>query len=365
MPTLIYIHGRGLKVSEQDEHDKWYGALQEGLTRLSPEPIPAITTDDLHLAYWSDIFYPTAPTPGNPQGLSPGEQTVVSAIMKGYRAARITGALAAMPGMTSVTTSSRVFGGIKLPHADGAAQAASDSFVQDVVKYFGLGYAAKVRVPFVNLLTDLPLRDGLTVVAHSFGTLIAYEVLIRSLGDINRSRQNAGKGPAEVDTLVTMGGPLGWAHSMQAILPIFAQDAIIEAANLEDEATAALNKIHAFFGSLFGTASAPPGPQPLPIDLFELPPNQFPPDGVERWFNIFDPRDPVSAEFGIGALTISDSFLWSSPPNQKERAYDVPIKNEYAPPASQAITVDAHNDRGYGKCAQLAQAVRDFWVRQP
>lgn len=365
MPTLIYIHGRGLKHSEQDEHDKWFDALQEGLTRLPAEAIPAIARTDLQLAYWSDIFYPIQPSDANPQGLSGSEQRVVNEIMKGYRLARDTGGLHAMPGVAAATSSQRMFGGIKLPHADAAAQAKSDSFVQDVIKYFGLGYAGKVRVPFVNLLTQLPLADGLMVVAHSFGTLIAYEVLIRSLDEINGTRQNSGKRPIGVDTLVTMGGPLGWARSMQAILPIFAQDAIIGAANLEDEATAVLHKIRHFFGGLFGTSPAPDPPQqPIsPIDLFELPADQFPAKGVERWFNIFDPRDPVSAEFGIGALTVSDTFL-ANPPHQQERAYDVPIKNDRAPVAIQAITIEAHNDRGYGESAQLAQAVRDFWLRQ-
>jgi hypothetical protein len=362
MSTLIYIHGRGLKVSLQDEQQKWYESLQEGLTRLSPEAVPAISSGQLQLAYWSDIFYPVTPTAANPQGLPAHEQTAVNLIMGQYKAAQAAGRVAA--AAIPQNDPKRVLGPVQMPATDASGQQASDDFVRDVIKYFGLGYAVKVRVPFVNLLTDLPLGDGLMVVTHSFGTLVAYDVLVSSLGQINATRKAAGKPEILVDTWVTMGSPLGWAHDLQHMLPTFAQQALVEAGNLGQDVQQVLNGVKSFVGGLFQhPAPAASTPAAAPIVLYELPAKQFPPSGVQRWFNIFDPRDPVSGEFGVGALTVADTFLYNVAGTARERAYDVTIKNEYAPAEGSTVTMDAHNDRGYGKCAELAQLVHDFWFR--
>lgn len=363
MPTLIYIHGRGKKVSFQDEEDKWYTALQEGLQRLPPEQAPTVPRDRFHLAYWSDIFYPVQPTPDNPQGLPDHEKVAVDLLAVPLLAARATGR------MGPQRDDRRVLGSVRLPVADQQAKQAGDDFLRDLIKYFGLGYAHKVRKPFVDLLTQLPLEDGLDVVAHSFGTLIAYEVLITGLDDINAQRITQGRGPILIDTLVTMGGPLGWAFDAQRMFPIWAQQVLTEAGQIEYDVQQALGRVEAFIGDVIhwvrpSTAQPPQHWTPIvPPELDELPPKQFPPKGVDRWFNIFDPRDPVSAEFGIGALTVADTFLDGPKDATWERAFDVTIKNELAPADSQEVTIDAHNDRGYGKCAELAQVVHDSWFR--
>jgi hypothetical protein len=363
MPTLIYIHGRGKKDSAESEQAKWYAALQEGLARLSPQQIPAIASDQLKLAYWSDIFYPVAPTPANPQGLPPAEQRVIDLLMEPLKVARATGQLAA------AHDHQRVLGQFTLPVVDAQSKQAGDDFLRDVIKYFGLGYAAQVRAPFVQLLIDLPLADGLAVVSHSFGTLIAYEVLVTSLDAINAQRQQAGKGPVLVDTLVTMGSPLGWAYDAQRMFPTWAQEAIVRVSGEAADVLEAVGRVEGFVKGIIDR-SPPPATAPLDdatldraLHLYQPPVKQFPAKGVNRWINIFDPRDPVSAEFGIGALTVADTFLSGAVPNARERAYDVTIKNEGAPPGLRAITIGAHDDRGYGKCAQLTQLIHDFWFR--
>lgn len=365
MPTLIYIHGRGKKGPPPEEQQKWYTALQEGFTRLHPEQAPSIASDQLQLAYWSDIFYPQDPTPANPQGLPAPEQAVVNLMLPKMRAS-MSGQRAAMAG-----DQRRLLGAFTMAPADPPAQQASDSFLADIIKYFGLGYAAKVRVPFVRLLTDLPLKDGLTVVSHSFGTLIAYDVLLTSLDSINADRKAHGKDPVLVDTLITMGSPLGWAYDSEKLVPVWVQQVIVEAdqaaGQLAGDVKQVLQSVETTVSGFFqrfqrGISAAAAAPRPS-VDLFELPAKQFPPNGVNRWLNIFDPRDPVSSELGIGALTVADTFLYGTPPEARERAFDVPIKNEFAPANSRALTIDAHNDVGYGRCAQLAQAVHDFWFR--
>jgi hypothetical protein len=265
----------------------------------------------------------------------------------------------------------RVFAPLQLPAADDQARQASDDFVRDVIKYFGLGYAAKVQVPFIQLLTEQPLIDGLMVVSHSFGTLIAYGVLVHGLGQINEARRSAGKPEIHVDTLVTMGSPLGWAHDLQQMFPVLAQELLVRSTDVGPEVEQVLSSVEGFVGGIFHhSQAASPAPMPGQIPamsaspmLYELPPKMFPPESVDRWFNIFDPRDPVSGEFGLGALTVADTFLYGQSGAAYERAFDVPIKNDFAPMDSWSITLDAHNDRGYGQCAQLAQLVHDFWFR--
>ena len=79
MPTLIYIHGRGLKPPAVEERKAWLDGLNRGLQRLSP-PLHALADDDhFQLAYWSDVFYPPGATETN-AGLSVPQLNAVTAV---------------------------------------------------------------------------------------------------------------------------------------------------------------------------------------------------------------------------------------------------------------------------------------------
>ena len=118
----------------------------------------------------------------------------------------------------------------------------------------------------------------------------------------------------------------------------------------------------------------PAEPAPDTVNLEELPAKQFPPKGVRRWLNIYDPRDPVACAGILGrivggrvfrGLAVGEDFLYIDPADAQryQRAFDVTIRNDNCPPEVSDVDVRAHSDTGYGECAQLAQAVEDFWWR--
>jgi hypothetical protein len=85
---------------------------------------------------------------------------------------------------------------------------------------------------------------------------------------------------------------------------------------------------------------------------------------VDRWFNIYDPRDPVACGGGfstlLGGLAVGGTFLYKD----QQRAFDVEIRNDACPPTVAIADMRAHDDfNGYGQCGQLAQLVVDFWQR--
>jgi hypothetical protein len=394
MPTLIYVHGRGQKHTPQEEHDKWYDSLLTGMQRLAPQMVPAIPGDRLELAYWSDLFYPpqaqgarargvaaaaVAADDENPQGLSGDDAALVDRIAQQYWASQLPLRVAPPPLRAStrdlqpsiapargLRRDAAVQGTGAIPASSDEVLAAQyeDSFMRDVVKYFALGFADKVRVPLVDLLTNLPLDDGTMLVSHSFGTIICYDVLIRSLDAINKERTRNQKAPLQIDTWVTMGCPLGWALDIQSRLPLWLQQAVAQTDELKVKAEKAVERMQKWLDDM--KKRLLPSGQMRAFDgrVVQLGIKQFPPQGVDRWYNIYDPRDPVAyppvvARLGGGAVTVGDTFLSAG----AQRAFDVYIVNDFRSADIQLIDPEAHSDRGYGECAQLAQLVRDFWVR--
>ena len=92
---------------------------------------------------------------------------------------------------------------------------------------------------------------------------------------------------------------------------------------------------------------------------------QFPPQGVDRWYNIYDPRDPVALPAGGRAAGWGRGHRWRhvSLGGRAARLRRLHRRTTFARPTFQLVDSEAHSDRGYGECAQLAQLVRDFWIR--
>jgi hypothetical protein len=88
-----------------------------------------------------------------------------------------------------------------------------------------------------------------------------------------------------------------------------------------------------------------------PEKLHQLSPKQFPAGAVDRWYNVYDPLDPVSNPPAVGDPTIADEFL----DHGRERVYDVPITNPRRP--------ETHYVVGYLEALQTAWIVRDFLLR--
>ena len=243
------------------------------------------------------------------------------------------------------------------PITDPPTKQFEDNFVRDVVKFFGLGYADKCAEPLRQQLSLVPPGDPVMLVSHSFGTVLAYEVLIRDLPALG----------VNIDTWVTMGTPLSWAVDLQSRVPQWQEQLMVEIdQGLQPVLAAARDTLSQIgdlarqtLGSVFGW-----GKPSITGELFEVPPKQFPPVGVDRWFNIFDTRDPVACAGGfsglLGGLEVGSSYLFGA----NERAFDVEIRNDACPANITNPDMRAHEDfSGYGQCAQLAQLVADFWTR--
>ena len=385
MPTLVYVHGRGQKQTAEREHEKWYLALQEGLRRLAPEPTPSIDRADVRLAYWSDLFYPprrAAATRGSRAaaagtGVSDerDEETRLAEIVaRTYLEAHLpvraavapeVGGAAPIPPPGRPASRGLAAGPAATTAAAPDVATYEDSFMQDVVKYFGLGFAEKVSRPLVEILSEEAFADGVMLVSHSFGTIVCFDVLARNLTDIDAARTSAGRDPLHIDTWLTLGCPLGWALDLEKALPAWLQMAAVQASELKDRVDEAIAGVQRRLQELGGWLRPGPATRGLePGPFAQLGAKQFPPRGVDRWYNIYDPQDwvsfpPVVGALGIGAITVGDTFRW----NGQQRAFDISIVNDFRTPGAPLLDMEAHNDRGYGQCAQTAQLVCDFWTR--
>jgi len=329
VPSLVYIHGRGLKPPPDVERKAWIDALNRGLARLSPPTHQLADDDRFRLAYWSDVFYPPGATEEQ-AGLTDAQTAAIFALIGKFWQWRLP-----QPAAPIVDEKTKQF---------------EDNFVRDTIKFFGLGYEDRCAERLRVALSALPAGDPVMLVSHSFGTVLAYDVLVNALPALGVS----------IDTWVTMGTPLSWVVDLQARVPDWKQQLIVEVdQGLQPVLAAArhaLDSIGDAVRSRFG--------QPGIAAVYQVPQKQFPPLGVDRWFNIYDPRDPVACAGGfsalLGGLAVGSTFLY----NDQQRAFDVAIRNDACPATVATTDMRAHEDFiGYGQCGQLAQLVVDFWQR--
>jgi len=373
--SLIYIHGRGLKPPADVERRAWLDALNRGLARLRPGGLQWPDDPSFRLAYWSDLFYPEPSAVYEPitdderAGLNPDQAEAIKALVRTFWSWRLP-----QPAPRTVDEVTQA--------ASSTMQALTrrfeDSFVRDVIKFFGLGYAERCSGPLRSAL--LEVEDDVMVVSHSFGTVVAFEVFVRELEAINAERVAAGRGTLRIDTWVTLGSPLRWAVDLQTLLPDWKEQLLLEADRglqpLLSGARHYLDVIGAVaqrgLSGLLPASSAGPaaaassaGSAAASGTVYKLSRKQFPQMCVERWFNIFDTRDPVACGGGfstlVGGLAVGDTFLFEG----HQRAFDISIRNEACPPDVIGVDIRAHSDfDGYGQSVQLAQLVADFWLRR-
>jgi hypothetical protein len=347
VPTLVYVHGRGLKPAPDVERKNWLVALNRGLQRLAP-PVGQIADDEhFQLAYWSNIFYKPGDTEQN-AGLSDIQA-------------------AAALGLAAKFWQWRLRETATAP-ADSTTKVFEDNFVRDVIKFFGLGFADTCAEPLKQRLLAVPSGDPVMLVSHSFGTVLAYQVLVGNLPDINAERADNGLAANSIDTGVTMGTPLSWVVDLQGLVPEWQEQLLVDVdQGLQPVLKTARGVLRTMgqltqrvqLGNILSGVSFAPG-------VYQVPRKQFPPEGVARWFNIFDTRDPVACAGGfsslLGGLDVGKTFLSGAAGDQ--RAFDVTIRNDACPAEVTLSDMRAHEDFfGYGQCAQLAQLVHDFWLR--
>lgn len=254
---VAYVHGVGRHAPEQDIKLQWDLALfGRDLGNRS------------EMAYWSDLVHPPSPRGAKTSAKrgAPDAGTIdVDALLAGVgtasnsaQARTFSLALLRQLGVQDESAAGRL-GKKVLPLPAWLRRPVSraflEAFVGDTAAYFfSPGLRDEIRQRLIEKLKLAGSRP-LTIVAHSQGSVIAYEVL-----------SSLGVGKIDLDALVTIGSPLGIREVQDFLEP----------------------------------------------DTLTIPPI------VRRWHNFADPMDPVAFDKGLGSdfrspeITVEDELIMNS-----------------------------------------------------
>ena len=372
-PVILLVHGLGLKQGEEQELAKWKGALDRHLAHE-----PGYAAAQLRMAYYSDELHPevrvaratrspragrdggsdTSATP--PAHIRAAEDRVVEALVARYweydagkrrerAAAEVEagesgdGGRPAGPVPRGRATAREV---TQLPTVELGPDETYHTFVRDIMKYFGLAHREPVNAKLAAQLDAVPPGAPVLLLSHSLGTIVAYDVLTA--------------GSHKVDTWITLGSPLGYAQDLQAQIPRWLAELdaehLVRLAGVGAQAEEAMawisstidvakQRIDGFFASL--RRAAPRAAR----GVYALPAPRFPDGKVERWYNLYDPTDPVAAPRAFGDPTLADEYLSEG----RQRVLDIAIANAGGHP---------HGEVGYLEALQTVLLVKDFLLRQ-
>jgi hypothetical protein len=361
-PVVLLIHGLGLKNSAEDELSMWKTALA---TNLRDDPdLPPFDTLDIRMAYYSQELHPEVVIGGRAARGAAGEEQQA-------KLAAYTQVLQDLEGRAAQYDASK-----RAAHEDQSTSAAREpaevarrgaaeeqthqlplqylqpgqpyhAFIRDVTKYFALDHRKPVNSVLEARLGEISDRPTL-LVSHSLGTVVSYDVLAAS--------------ETSIDTWITLGSPLGYVQELQGKYRDWLNDLQPETyvkiaeggARLESAVAwlgnvrnSAVNQIQDFWSKLMPRAAA------VPRGYYELPPPRFPEGVVQRWYNVYDPGDPVATGWIAGVPTLANLYRW----NDRQRVYDVQLLNPWRE------RQDAHSIIGYLEALQTAWLVKDFLLR--
>lgn len=355
-PAILFIHGLGLQPSKDEMLATWSEALAESL-----RDEPRFSAAELAMAYYSPELHPEvhiarqqgpvrrgidAPPALDAKTVTTVENQLLDELMKEYNLSAEetlaevgaatpqvrTGALRDLTPLTPLTP-------VEL--SEGQSYPA---FIRDVIKYFALGHREPVNAKLIEQLDALGDRPIL-LLSHSLGTIVSYDVL--TAGDYH------------VDTWITCGSPLGFVQDVERRIPGWLDNlspaTIVKAAELGGQAeevlkwaTETIDKAKSKLTGIFHRPARRGGVEPERA-IYDLPQQTFPDGKVDRWYNIFDPRDPV-AHPKFGDATLADEYLSGG----VQRVYDITVKNPREGP---------HSIEGYLETLQMSWLVKDFLTR--
>ena len=312
--AIIFIHGRGPQDKPAVLKPRWIDALKTTFVHpLNPDT-------DVRFAHYADIFYAGGPGvvfSGTSTGLPPTDAETLAYLIERLQSDDE----------------------LKPDSPDAAGEATfglppeSEDFAVDVLRYYGDDeYYKKVNGTLEKALRACRGKE-IALVSHSMGTLISYEVLRT--------------GTFALDTWVTMGSPLGWAVDIERKLPGWLKDATEAGLKLNAKFKRSIKRIKDHTTSLLGRVFS----SDASFRAYRSGLKQYP-EGVDRWFNLYDPLDKVANPTAIGDPNCADDFPM---PNGAQRVFDVPLANTERP--------GYHNATGYLATMQLGQLMSDFWRR--
>jgi hypothetical protein len=204
MTHITFIHGMGPQPPSGRLLSHWKGALaQDGGIDLRNENVSAC------MVHWADVFHGARWSLD--LSLAPADE-----LLRGYElwrgsleddGRRLVEALERQrPARSDEPTA-------ELLDWDGITDSVMEVFFRDVHDYLRNvnGAQEEIRASVVQALQDAPTTTGHVVVAHSMGSVIAYDCLKRV------------QDCPEVGALVSFGSPLGWSAIQERLEPDYSE----------------------------------------------------------------------------------------------------------------------------------------------
>ncbi len=281
MPTrIIGIHGLNDKPAPQVLKRWWRKSIQEGLARNCELPGTAF---DFHLVYWADLEHAEA--------VAPEDDPEPYVSVKGAEPfMRHSGSLQSKLAALSLEGFGKLASALaRAPVLSEMVEQAVERRAPDLFRYQNDTMLRRaIRERFLVVLRKAQRQDLRTMlVAHSMGSLIAFDVLLAH-PDLR------------VDHLVTIGSPLG------------------------------LGEVKAHSRREFGRLQVP--------------------EGVRRWDNFSDRRDPIAAL----DMRLASDFPANS---QGVKVIDHAVRNQYVAPSGKA---NPHKIYGYLRTPEVSVTVAAF-----
>lgn len=297
---IIGIHGMGNKPPPKTLARWWQASIREGWNRSQKSKLNL----NFEMVYWAHYLYPSPLKPRMKDKKHP------LYIKERYFKAP-SNAVAEKPGVLRKKIADyisdqldRIFLNDDLTiNYESIVDFIVHHYFRDLEKYYS-SYCvipskknqtarAVICSELVNVLRK-HREDKIMLIAHSMGSIIAYEALTRGAADV------------PIDTLVTIGSPLG--------LPI-----------IKSRIAAERNKV------------------PLPEAMLETPENI-----ISGWYNLSDMRDKIALDY-----TLKDDF-------RKNTRYIGPVdkfvNNDYVAEDEK----NPHKSFGYLRTAEMAAIIGDF-----
>ncbi len=190
---IIGVHGLANKPEEITLKGWWQNSILEGLKRNCGNTEQKL---NFEIVYWADIDYPVpVPDSKNPEPYTAAGAGQLKMYKDGWRDEVVLGALSI--GSKPLDWAKRYLGVGKVADAVLAAK------LQDLSKYYKNATKGKEMCDRVRAKLLDNSGQRIMLIAHSMGSIIAYDVL----REIGRTQPQV-----RVDHFVTIGSPLGLPH---------------------------------------------------------------------------------------------------------------------------------------------------------
>ena len=206
--TIVLIHGRSTKPNYSDLKAGWIEAIRHGLERDRPDSLDAFNDSNIAFIYYGDINNQFLDADHDLEADAVSRKETLDALKK-YEAAdfrrdvyeRLPGKSSFAEAVTDALAGTFAFLRISEPVIEKVAP--------DMAKYWNPDsqFGSDVRFPIIAPLKQaMDDGDKILVIAHSLGTMIAYDTFWKfsHMGEYRPKYTDK-----EIDLWVTLGCPLG------------------------------------------------------------------------------------------------------------------------------------------------------------